>query len=186
MSQKLKPYDNPFSTQKIENLQYIDQYILKQLLRDFEKYKYRAAIVGKQGSGKTRLLEELLPKISLKSQLLSTEGSQLVKSIDLLSGIVKNQLLVLDGFDSLKLYQRYLVLILTKIFQKGLLITLHHPKYLKVLVTSQVELDLAYSLVKQLDNQIVISKNQIASIMQSNDDNLRELFFDLYDQKTYD
>lgn len=60
----MRARDNPFSTDRLQQIRYrFQDCSWEQLLQRLEKMKYRGAIIGPQGTGKTTLLEDLEPKL---------------------------------------------------------------------------------------------------------------------------
>jgi hypothetical protein len=147
---------------------------------------WRGAIIGPHGSGKTTLVETLVPAlfaagrtvhtISLHncqrrlSRLPSCEGSDF--------------LLVIDGYEQLSRLERIRILSSCYLKHAGLIITSHEPTALPTLIELMPDLPLVEQIVADLccKVSIAITTADVAASHACHGSNVREILFDLYER----
>ena len=179
---------------------------------------WRAAIVGPHGSGKSTLLEHLIPRLGhvvLKraaydeASPVSNEPTEPIDdasreivwlklrgrraSVDLLRATRSmwsqpRRLLVVDGYEQLSWWSRWMLLRRTARHSGGLLVTSHRPTALATLIETQVDVRLAQSLLHQLlpaelpNREQLLSGSHLSDLLAAHHGNLREVFMQLYDE----
>ncbi len=177
----------------------------------------RAAIVGPHGSGKTTLLHSLVPRIGniqVYRDLANPDTSRFLNESKPASSVTKNirwfrlsaqardsrqvlndrqqwdrnSIVVVDGFEQMPIWRRYVVRWLTRRCGAGLLVTAHSkPVGLPVLWQTSVTPQSAEYVVRtllanrQIDVERLLASPEWGTIRGKWDDNLREALFDLYD-----
>jgi energy-coupling factor transporter ATP-binding protein EcfA2 len=205
----MKAGDNPFRTERLErvNLHLPDGVTWAGLLFRLRELKYRAAIVGPHGSGKTTFLEHLAPFLSAEgfqlrgarldeqtrtfSSQLATAGVRqpALTSADsqrppasrpgFLAGLGAQDLLLLDGAEQLNLL-RWLFFRWRARAAGGLIITTHRAGRLPTLIEFRPTVQLLGKLICELSADACCELNTPA-LFSAHDGNLRHALLACYD-----
>jgi energy-coupling factor transporter ATP-binding protein EcfA2 len=185
----MKARDNPFAVERIHTIRYrpLDT-TFEQILARLHELNYRAALIGPEGSGKTTLLEDL-------QRLLEQKGFQtnLVFVNDtarfdgpacrrLLSGLTRDQIVLLDGADLIRRSDWSLLKHHTITHVGGLIITSHRPGLLPTLIECSTSPSLLREIVDELQPQgHPIPTEPLDSLYVRHNGNLRACLRELYD-----
>ena len=137
----MRAADNPFTVQKVRRIRYrLSDQTWEGLLERLAALRYRAAIVGPHGRGKTTLLEDLAPHLEargfrIRSVMLHTGNRLLSRNQTeiLFRDLKPGDLLCVDGAEQLR-RASWLTLMARSRGAGGLLITSHRPGLLPTLV----------------------------------------------------
>lgn len=180
---------NPFRVQRLHELPYrFDSGSWPELLDALEKLRYRAAIVGPHGHGKTTLLDGLEVQLQGRGwrvhrvQLGTSRRALGAAEITLLNTLGKGDCLFLDGAEQLSLlnWQRFL-------YQSrrvgALVITSHRSDLLPTLVECRTSSQLLRELMEELEPGNANTPTQAAALYEKHGGNLRLALRELYDQR---
>ena len=148
----MRAADNPFTVQKLGRLRYrLDGLSWEALLDRLALLRYRAAIVGPHGHGKTTLLKELAPRLEERGFrircLMLHEGERRLgrdRRKILFRDLAPHDLLCVDGAEQLGRWA-WQALRWRSRAAGGLLITAHRPGLLPTLVTCETTPELTTS-----------------------------------------
>ena len=187
----MKPYENPFRTEKLNSLPYIfdSGENLNSLYTEFKSMNYIAAITGSQGSGKSRLTEllsELILQDSLKVTYtrLSANNKVLDPSFQekLNNGFSKDEIIVIDGCEQLNIFKWLQLKRRIMKTAKGLLITTHKRGRLPTLKKCKTSPELLIKLTAMFtDNRIKWDKKLLRKLYKKYNGNIRHALLELYD-----
>jgi hypothetical protein len=153
--------------------------------------KWWGAIVGPHGCGKSTLLATLLPVLEQRGCIprrISLHDEQRWMPRGWCKCISRDPhckpLLVIDGYEQLNLWSRWLVRHRCRRNGWGLLITTHREVTIPTLIELQGSLPTLRTVVDRLLPQDVrsITPADVAAAFQSAHGNLRDALFDLYDR----
>ncbi|MDR3108948.1 MAG: hypothetical protein LBU65_04565 [Planctomycetaceae bacterium] len=154
----------------------------------------RCQIVAPHGSGKSTLIQTLLPLLrehfdSVSLQTLHDNQRHLDKTFwrEIKRG---NNLAIIDGYEQLSFCEKQKV----NFYTKSLLITLHKPiRNLPILSSDTITIERFKMLLTQLCNkpkqpplpeklnQLIENETELSKLLTKHKNNCREVFFELYD-----
>ena len=148
----------------------------------FLSFGMRGQVIGPHGTGKSTFVITLQKELVAQGYkvclitLHSTDKSELkhLRSLD------RHSILILDGFEQLPFWRRWWIIQSTRWRSIGLLTTSHRSFGLPTLLETSVDLETAQNLIKMLTHSE--APNNLDSLLKKHNGNLRETFFDLYDE----
>ena len=182
----MRAADNPFAVQKVLRIRYrLSDPAWEGLLERLATLRYRAAIVGPHGRGKTTLLEDLAPRLEalgfrIRSVMLHTGDRRLRREHReaLLQGMSPRDLLCVDGAEQLGRIA-WLALLARSQRAGGLLITSHRPGLLPTLVECETNPELLREIVRELLGRDAEGSKELFA---RHEGNIREALREMYDQ----
>jgi hypothetical protein len=153
----MRAADNPFAVQKVLRIRYrLSAQTWEGLLERLAALRYRAALVGPHGRGKTTLLEDLAPRLEargfrVRSVMLHTGERRLSREQRqaLFHHLGPRDLLCVDGAEQLGRIA-WLALLARSQGAGGLLITSHRPGLLPTLLECETSPELLEGIVREL------------------------------------
>lgn len=146
--------DNPFRTQRITSLTFkARHWTWPDMMGRLQAMQYRAAIVGPHGSGKTTLIDELIPRLHRLG--FTTVHIRLNdRNRKLPDGVADHHslnqtIVIIDGAEQLTRRRWWQVRWLTR-HHAGLIITQHRPGRLATWITTRTDESLLEDLLQQL------------------------------------
>jgi hypothetical protein len=183
----MRAADNPFTAQKVLKIRYrLSGRTWDDLLERLAALRYRAAIVGPHGRGKTTLLEDLAPRLEaldfhVRSVTLHAGDRRLTReqAQALFRGLNPRDLLCVDGAEQLGRCA-WLALLARSLGAGGLLITTHSPGLLPTLLDCQTTPELLGGIVRELAGGEVegLSTDELFA---KHEGNVREALRAMYD-----
>lgn len=181
---------NPFSSRHIESLLYSPTTLIwDEIMERLSSLNNRAVIVGREGTGKTTLLEEIGKKLKLSGyeilyyrldQKDQKPISYFIKNLE--KNLLKKYAILLDGPDKMSYFSWKLCCLKTR--KAGAFIaTSHKPGYFPILLTTNTSPELLHKLICQLlKNKDMISLAEIQRLFDFHKGNIRLIFRELYDK----
>jgi hypothetical protein len=174
--------DNPFASDRVERLRYRlpEGLTWDHLLERLAALRFRAALVGPHGRGKTTLLEELAPRLAAKGFRVRTVTlRQEERGVDWkrLRGLREDDILFLDGAELLGRLAWLRVRFHCR-RSGGLIVTSHRPGLLPTLLECGTTPELLAELVRELTGE----EPETAELFARHGGNLRLVFWNLYDR----
>ncbi len=183
----MRARDNPFRVDRVDRVGYrLQGATWEELLLRLAALDYRAAIVGRQGRGKTRLLEELSGRLaergrrpvwlqlSRRNRRLDPEQHRTLQDLD------AGSLLLVDGADELgRLAWRALAR--RSRAAAGLVITAHTAGLLPTLIECTTTVGLLQEIVGELEAEGGRSLPPLPTLFDRHQGNLRNALRELYD-----
>lgn len=178
----MKASENPFRSEAIAKLRYrIEPEALKRLAQSAAEAMGAACILGPMGTGKTTLLEDLIPHIQdlgLDTHAISlntdstreTQRQTIVK----IAGLGPTDCILLDGGEILGRMSWWKICRLVARHQVKLIATLHNNRGLRVLHETSPNWPMAKELIQALSERD-LEEVAAESFMQSRG-NIREVF----------
>ena len=184
---------NPFRVERIESLQFrFDEGDLDEFITKLSGHRYRGAIVGPHGTGKTTLMLELCAALKQRESdcsylRLSDQGRRCNQRrlTDWLEATSTQSILLLDSAGQLNWWDWKKFQIRTRAY-RGLIITTHHAGRLPTLINCRSSIQQLSELVEELAPASNISPDRIAAIHHRHQGNLRECLRMLYDESALD
>lgn len=181
----MRAADNPFTAQKVRRIRYrLSDQTWEGLLERLATLRYRAAIVGPYGRGKTTLLEDLTPRLEalgfrIRSVMLHTGNRFWTREQReiLFRHVSPRDILCVDGAEQLGRIA-WLALRARSEAAGGLLITSHRPGLLPTLITCETTPELLEDIVRDLLGREVEGANELFT---RHDGNLRAALREMYD-----
>ena len=182
----MRAADNPFAVRKVLAIRYrLSGQTWEGLLERLAALRYRAAIVGPHGRGKTTLLEDLAPRLEalgfrIRSVMLHTGNRSLTRDQReaLLHDIGRRDLLCVDGAEQLSRIA-WASLLARSRAAGGLLVTSHRPGLLPTLLDCETTPELLEGIVRELvgaDPRIDVRK-----VFVRHEGNVRSALREMYD-----
>jgi len=157
------------------------------LLRRLEELKWCASLVGGNGTGKTTLLEQLMPRLEARGFKpvvfrLQTESGMRAKDLlpDKLREIKKPGFILLDGAEQLSTRQ-WLPIRGAASEAAGFIVTVHRTSRLPVALELETSPKLLKGLVESLTGG-ALPDGEAETLFQRHRGNLRECLRELYDR----
>ena len=182
--------DNPFSTDRVLRVRYrLHGLTWEQLLARLAHLRFRAAIVGPDGTGKTTLLEDLESRLAAlgftpKPLRLDEDHPRFPPGFEreFFAQLRARDLILLDGAEQMSRWNWWR-------FQRrslrgdGLVITSHRFGMLPTLLEARTSPELLAEVLEQLlDTAAQPGFNQTQRLFQKHRGNLRNVLRELYDQ----
>jgi hypothetical protein len=187
-----RPSENPFCTRRIRPgampFLFPQGEDVETLLDRLRRNGWRGEIVGQHGSGKSALLATLIPRIEHAGQqtvLVELHDGQRRLPIDLRRDdrLRPPVVLIIDGYEQLSRWSRFLLKRHCRRHSIGLLVTAHASVGMPELCRTVATLELAARVVAQLtaEQSPPCTASELAASFTRCHSNLREMLFDLYD-----
>jgi hypothetical protein len=181
---------NPFSTRFVRPgaIAYhfsksLDAVSLVELLR---LHHWRGEIVGPHGSGKSTLVQTLIPVLQdfgrdVRPFVLQAGETRLpTAGIELKTWGTSTQIIV-DGYEQLGRRTRTLIHRICKSQGCGLLITSHQPTGLPVILRTTASLEMTQNIVREIQaERAVVTDHDVELSFRAHLGNIREVFFELH------
>lgn len=183
---------NPFVTRSVRpgviTYRFYDNTRLENLIEQLRQNRWRGEIVGPHGSGKSTLVQSLIPLLidagrDIKLFTLHRGESRLPVSGTDLQTWRENTQVIIDGYEQLGGWTRTLV---SRVCSKqgcGLILTSHAPTGIPLLYRTRPELEVVQKLVQEMqpENNRRVFDSDVARSFERQQGNIREVFFELYD-----
>jgi hypothetical protein len=178
----LRARDNPFASDRVESLRYRlpEGLTWDRLLERLAALRFRAALVGPHGRGKTTLLEELAPRLTARGFRVRTVTLRQDESgIDWrrLQGLGADDVLFLDGAELLGRFAWLRVRLRCR-RAGGLIVTSHRPGLLPTLLECGTTPELLAELVRELTGEEL----EVAELFARHEGNVRMALWEMYDR----
>lgn len=189
MVSELKARENPFASNRIENLEFRfpDGVTWEDLLERLEATHFCGAIVGPHGSGKTTLVEQLAPRLKARGFRpeiirLNSETSMRDKERlpERLRQIEKPGFILLDGAEQLST-RHWLPVRSAATQAAGFIVTVHRVSRLPVLFECSTNAGLLEELVEELTGGR-LPATEAPNLFARHSGNMRDAFRELYDR----
>jgi hypothetical protein len=185
----MKARENPFGSHLLERLAYRFPGHLswEGVLARLEELNYCGSIVGRHGSGKTLLLEQLAPRLQEKGFepvffRLSSESSMRDKErlTESLRKVVKPGFILLDGAEQLS--TRFWLPVRAAASQAaGFVVTVHRVSRLPTLIECETSVPLLQELVQELAGAEIPTVEADLMLVRHHG-NIRDCLRELYDR----
>lgn len=180
-----RPADNPFAVQRVLGIRYRlpSGLTWEDLLGRLAALRWRAAIVGPHGHGKTTLLEDLAPRIADRGFRVRTvslrEAHPRLDRTDeeAIRSLGPRDVLLLDGADQLG-WLSWAAVRLRTWRAGGLVVTSHRPGLLPTLYECETSPELLAGIVGELSG----SDEEVGELWVRHGGNLRDALRELYDR----
>lgn len=159
------------------------------LVDRLQQNAWRGEIVGAHGTGKSALLATLIPLIEQAGQhvtLIELHDGQRRLPLDIERDVHTRlpMLVVVDGYEQLSRWRRFLLKRLCRRRGWGLMVTAHVSVGLPEVYRTATTPDLAEKIVAQLmaGHTSSFTRAELAECLARHDGDLRETLFELYDR----
>lgn len=187
-----RPRSNPFSTRFIRPgavpFLFDPDESAEGLVMKLAEQRWRGQIVGPHGSGKSTLLASLEAPLRAAGRRLWQVGlhdgqRQLPRGWSRDAKSRQANLVVVDGYEQLARWQRYLLRATCRLHDWGLLVTSHRDVGLPTLYQTATDLALAAKVVETLmaEEARQLTSEQIATAYREASGDIRETLFRLFD-----
>lgn len=178
----MRARDNPFASDRVERLRFRlpDGLTWDELLQRLAALRFRAALVGPHGRGKTTLLEELAPRLTARGFRVRTVTlRQDERRVDWkrLRSLGPDDILFLDGAELLGRLG-WLRVRLSCRRAGGLIVTSHLPGLLPTLLECKTTPELLAGLVRELTGEQL----ETGELFAQHGGNVRMAFWEMYDR----
>ena len=178
----MRARDNPFASDRVESLRYRlpDGLTWEDLLQRLADLRFRAALVGPHGRGKTTLLEDLAPRLTNRGFRVRTVTlRQDERKVDWkqLRSLGPDDILFLDGAELLGRFAWLRVRFHCR-QAGGLIVTSHRRGLLPTLLQCETTPELLAGLVRELTGEEL----QTGDLFARHGGNLRLVFWEMYDR----
>ena len=185
----MRARDNPFAVEHIEAVRYRPLHTtFEKLVARLEAMNYCGALVGPDGSGKTTLLEDLrrtLAQQGGKTRLVFVNDTLPLtgpRRRELLSAVDSEEIVFLDGADTLP--RAVWLMVKRRLVREaaGLVITAHRPGLLPTLLECSTTPLLLRQIVGTLQpDRHLVSPELLDDLHDRHQGNIRDCLRDLYD-----
>jgi hypothetical protein len=178
-----RPGDNPFAVQRVLEIRsrLPPGLTWEDLLDRLAALRWRAAIVGPHGHGKTTLLEDLAPRIAARGFRVRTVSLREARprldrtDEEMIQSLGPGDVLLVDGAEQLGWLSWTAVRLRTR-RAGGLVITSHQPGLLPTLFECQTSPELLAGIVEELSGDDLDAGELLARHCGNVRDALRELY----------
>jgi len=174
--------DNPFASDRVESLRYRlpDGLTWDELLWRLASLRFRAALVGPHGRGKTTLLEDLAPRLTARGFRVRTVTlRQDERRVDWqrFRDLAPDDILFLDGAELLG-RPAWLRVRFHCRRAGGLIVTSHRPGLLSTLLECETTPELLADLMRELTGEEL----EVGELFDRHGGNLRLALWEMYDR----
>ncbi len=178
----MRARDNPFASDRVESLRYRlpEGLAWDELLQRLAALRFRAALVGPHGHGKTTLLEDLAPRLTARGFRIRTVTLRQDESRvdwEQFQCLGPDDILFLDGAELLGRFA-WLRVRLSCRRAGGLIVTSHCPCRLPTLLECKTTPELLAALVLELTGEEL----ETGELFARHGGNLRLAFWEMYDR----
>jgi hypothetical protein len=174
--------DNPFAVQRVLGIRYrLSGTTWEELLERLESLRFRAALVGPHGHGKTTLLEDLGARLAGRFRVRTVtlrEGDRRLSAVQrkiLFHNLAPSDVLLLDGAEQLGRLSWFEVRTRTRA-AGGLVVTSHRPGLLPTLHECRTTPELLAEIVGELS-----AEPPAGDLFDRHGGNVRDALRELYD-----
>lgn len=181
--------ENPFAAHRFESIPYrFESGDWESNLRLLSGMRYRAAVVGPHGSGKTTLMLELVEKLSQHGQTVvyhliagdsAVRENQFSTCLDAVRN--PNTVAVMDGIERFNVWQRQR-LFFASAGKPGFIVTVHRSCRLPTWIRCRPSIELMEELLDVLGRADSITTANARRLYAKTRGNLRDVFRGLYDE----
>jgi hypothetical protein len=179
----MRARDNPLATDRVLAIRYRPQgWTWDDLLARLEAMRYRAAVVGPKGTGKTTLLEDLSARLEgrgFRCRLIRLSAADQRLDPSELESAGRGEVILLDGAEQLPAWRWLWVRFRTR-HAGGLVVTTHRPGRLPTLVHTRTTPRLLGGIVADL-LPAPPDDRRIDALYHRHAGNLRDALRELYD-----
>lgn len=186
---RVRPCDNPFRVQRLDALGFVEACVtVDGVMRKLAERRYRGAIVGPHGTGKTTLLREIGDRLigmglSPMPLFMNSEDRGTLprswRSAFRTAG--HGDALLLDGYDLLPFWARAKLLYATG-GASAVIVTTHRRCALRTIARTHSSPALLQQLVTQLTDAEAADRIDCESLWHQHGGNLRDALRTLYDR----
>ena len=176
----MRARDNPFGSTRVEKLRYRlpEGLTWDGLLERLAALRFRAAIVGPHGHGKTTLLKEIALRLSARGFRVRTVTlREEERRVGRLRGLDADEILLLDGAELLGRLSWLRVRFACR-RAGGLIVTSHRTGLLPTLMECETSPELLFDLVKELSGE----EKEVSELFERHCGDVRAVFWELYDR----
>lgn len=183
---------NPFSTRFVRPgaipFHFREGESAEQLVENLRRNHWLGEIIGPHGTGKSTLLETLKPLIENAGRFIVhlklTAEAPSLKTSELFGGVWNAKTLILiDGYEQLRLPACCILAARRRLTGAGMLITAHRPMGFPPLYQTGASEPIFNDLVELLvrETNSTITRTEAAQALQAANGNVRDALFQLYD-----
>ncbi|MEM7625748.1 MAG: hypothetical protein AAF333_08970 [Planctomycetota bacterium] len=187
-----KPSENPFRSACLDELPYLPTEGWRVIERRLRDARFRGAVVGPHGHGKTTLIEHLADQVSLAPAMPEGSTVEVVCYIRVdpsdrsqrhqIRRVIRHQpgLLVIDGYDLLGWWDRLRV----RMRRRPVLVTSHRETPLATVARCRTSPELLADLIERLSPpaRAALGRAEITRLYEGHRGNLRDALRELYDR----
>jgi len=176
----MRPADNPFRSERMDGARYrLPDVSVDELLDRWETAGRRGAVVGGHGTGKTRLLAELV--VALRRRRYTPLRLRLDRRQPCAARDLDGVVLLADGYDSLSLPSRLRLRWATRRC-RGVIVSTHEACALPVLYTCRPDLPVLEQVVEDLAGPLSPRlRGELPVLWKTHHGNMRDVLRALYD-----